>query len=189
MINIDPQRRELTRAASTVDYGGKQFSRADYKQSLNNGGAMYLGYIYTKFRGFLIGGTLIASSPKALDESANVLQKIAFRDDQPNLPCVPGTNDGLQPGTTFGVLGSAASVKPGSRVRVSSGVSSGLLVKRVEPNYLEAARKDRIEGTIILSASISELGNVETVELVSGDRTLASVRSKRSSSGNTSPTC
>jgi protein TonB len=48
-----------------------------------------------------------------------------------------------------------------------------LLVKRVEPQYPEAARNDRIEGTIILSASISELGNVETVELVSGDRTLA----------------
>lgn len=64
MINIDPQRRELTQAAYTVDYGGKQFSRADYKQSLKNGGAMYLGYVYTKFRGYLIGGTLIASSPK-----------------------------------------------------------------------------------------------------------------------------
>ena len=48
-----------------------------------------------------------------------------------------------------------------------------MLVKRVEPQYPEAARKDRIEGTIIMSASISELGNVETVELVSGDPTLA----------------
>lgn len=175
-INIDPQRRELTRAAHTVDYGGKKFYRADYKQSSDKGGAMYLGYIYTKFRAHLIGITLSASSPEALDESANVLQKIVFGDDQPNPACVPGTNDGLQPGTGLGVLGSvvpADTVKPGSRVRVSSGVSSGLLVKRVEPQYPEAARNDRIEGTIILSASISELGNVETVELVSGDRTLA----------------
>jgi TonB family protein len=175
-INIDPQRRELTRAAHTVDYGGKKVYRADYKQSSDKGGAMYLGYIFTKFRAHLIGITLSASSPEALDESANVLQKIVFRDDQPNPACVPGTNDGLQPGTGLGVLGSvvpADTVKPGSRVRVSSGVSSGLLVKRVEPQYPEAARNDRIEGTIILSASISELGNVETVELVSGDRTLA----------------
>ena len=175
-INIDPRRRELIRAAHTVDYGGKQFYRADYEQSSDKGGAMYLGHIYTKFRAHLIGITLIASSPEALDESAKVLEKIAFRDDQPNPACVPGTNDGLQPGTAFGVLGSVAptgSVKPGSRVRVSSGVSSGLLVKRVEPQYPEAARKGRIAGTIILSASISELGNVESVELVSGDRTLA----------------
>ena len=49
-----------------------------------------------------------------------------------------------------------------------------MLVKRVEPQYPEAARKDRIEGTIILNASISELGNVQSVELVSGDLTLAS---------------
>ncbi len=174
-IQIDPQKRELTRGAYAIDYGGKRFFRADYKQSMGNNGPLYLGNVYTRFRGYLIGGALTASSPEALDEAANILQKIMFRDDQQNPACVPGTNDGLQPGVQFGVIGSVAlssSIKPGSHIRVSSGVSSGLLVQKVQPQYPEAARKEHIQGTVILGASINEKGDVETLTPVSGDPAL-----------------
>jgi TonB family protein len=176
LISHDPQNRESTRAAYTVDYGGKHFSRLDSKQTLSNGGTRYFGYAYTKFRGYLIGETLTAASPEALDESANMLQKITFHEDQRNPACVPGTNDGLKPGVSVGVVGSVSSgsVKPGQRIRVSRAVSIGLLIQKVEPQYPEAARKAHIEGTVILDTLIDEKGNVETATLVSGDPTLVS---------------
>lgn len=173
LINLDPQRREVTRAAYPVDYGGKHFSRLDYKQTLSDGSARYQGYVYTKFRGYLIGGQPVAKSPEELNDAVNVMQKITFRNDHPNPACVAGTDDGLLPGVTGGIISSVGTAKPGQRIRVSSAVSNGLLVQKVEPEYPEAARKARIEGNVVLDASIDETGNVENLTLISGDRALA----------------
>ncbi|MGO8793659.1 MAG: energy transducer TonB [Candidatus Sulfotelmatobacter sp.] len=59
------------------------------------------------------------------------------------------------------------------RVRVSQGVSQGLLVKRVQPKYPEKARRERIQGTVKLRAMISKEGDVVDLTLVSGDPLLA----------------
>lgn len=59
------------------------------------------------------------------------------------------------------------------RVRVSQGVSRGLLVTKVQPEYPEKARKKRIQGTVVLHVIISKAGDVATVELVSGHPLLA----------------
>jgi TonB family protein len=58
-------------------------------------------------------------------------------------------------------------------VRVSQGVSRGLLVKKVDPEYPPEARRGRVEGTVVLHVLISKAGDVATVELVSGDPMLA----------------
>jgi TonB family protein len=55
-----------------------------------------------------------------------------------------------------------------TRVRVSQGVSLGLLVKKVSPHYPEAARRDRIQGLVVLQAVIGTNGNVEHLKVVSG---------------------
>lgn len=59
------------------------------------------------------------------------------------------------------------------RVRVSSGVISGLLITKVAPVYPKKARKKHIEGTVVLTATIDKQGNITDITVVSGDRLLA----------------
>jgi len=59
------------------------------------------------------------------------------------------------------------------RVRVSSGVESGLLIRKVNPQYPKKARKKHIQGTVILTASITKDGDIANLTLVSGDPILA----------------
>jgi protein TonB len=59
------------------------------------------------------------------------------------------------------------------RIRVSSGVSQGLLVRKVQPAYPPLARQARIQGVVILQAQISKEGNIENLQLISGHPMLA----------------
>jgi TonB family protein len=59
------------------------------------------------------------------------------------------------------------------RVRVSSGVSAALIVKKVQPEYPEEARRDHIQGTVTLHEIISKTGDVMELQLISGDPVLA----------------
>ncbi len=59
------------------------------------------------------------------------------------------------------------------RIRVSSGVSQGLLEKKVAPEYPPDARDARIQGTVVLHVVVDKEGNVSSLELVSGDPALA----------------
>ena len=60
-----------------------------------------------------------------------------------------------------------AQAKP-TRVRVSSGVEEQLLIKRVNPNYPKEARKEKVEGRVILRVKIDTKGNVVDTEVASG---------------------
>src|SRR5438309_8122633 len=95
---------------------------------------------------------------------------------------VGGVPGGVPGGSMGGVLGSIAGagsnvampkVATPQRVRVSSGVSQGLLVRRVNPTYPPLARQARIQGTVILQAQISKTGDIENLQLVSGHPMLA----------------
>jgi outer membrane biosynthesis protein TonB len=59
------------------------------------------------------------------------------------------------------------------RVRVSAGVSAGLLERKVQPDYPADARDARIQGTVVLRAVISKDGSIEKLTLVSGHPMLA----------------
>lgn len=54
------------------------------------------------------------------------------------------------------------------RIRVSQGVSSGLIAKKVPPQYPQEAREQHIQGQVVLKAQISKEGDVIQLELVSG---------------------
>lgn len=71
-----------------------------------------------------------------------------------------------------GISSCVAQVAP-QRIRVSSGVASGLLESKVDPVYPPLARQARIQGTVILKVHISKAGDVEDVQLVSGHPMLA----------------
>ncbi len=66
-----------------------------------------------------------------------------------------------------------AGTQLGQRVRVSQGVSQGLIVSRVQPIYPPEARSARISGTVVLRALINQTGDVESLSLVSGHPLLA----------------
>ena len=94
---------------------------------------------------------------------------------------VGGVPGGVPGGSMGGVIGSVLSSTPVAvpkiatpqRVRVSAGVTNGLLVHRVAPNYPPLARQARIQGTVLLQAQISKDGNIENLQLISGHPMLA----------------
>jgi protein TonB len=86
---------------------------------------------------------------------------------------VPGGSMG---GVIGGMINSTAAipkVATPQRVRVSQGVSAGLLIKRVQPNYPPLARQARIQGTVVLQAEISKDGTIQNLQLISGHPMLA----------------
>ena len=58
-------------------------------------------------------------------------------------------------------------------LKVSQGVSEGLLVKRVQPVYPEQARQMRVQGPVQLQATINRDGNISNVKVVTGNAQLA----------------
>src|SRR4029077_9803464 len=58
-------------------------------------------------------------------------------------------------------------------VKVSQGVSQGLLVKNVQPVYPSVARQMRIQGNVELLANIGKDGSITKVKVLNGDSTLA----------------
>ena len=94
---------------------------------------------------------------------------------------VGGVPGGIPGGQMGGVIGGIISSTPVAvpkvatpqRVRVSQGVSSGLLIKKVQPAYPPLARQARIQGQVLLQAQISKDGSIENLSLISGHPMLA----------------
>jgi|GEM_PF-188991 periplasmic protein TonB len=92
---------------------------------------------------------------------------------------VGGVPGGIPGGQLGGVIGSVISatnsmavpkfvpVQP-QRVRISQGVTRGLLIHKEEPTYPTLARSARVQGEVVLSAIISVNGTIENLTLVSG---------------------
>jgi protein TonB len=94
---------------------------------------------------------------------------------------VGGVPGGVPGGQMGGVIGGIISSTPVAvpkvatpqRVRVSQGVTQGLLIKKVQPNYPPLARQARIQGQVVLQAQISKQGTIENLQLISGHPMLA----------------
>jgi protein TonB len=96
---------------------------------------------------------------------------------------VGGVPGGVPGGSMGGVIGSVLSATNSVamvpkmaapvRVRVSSGVSQGLLIRKVNPTYPPLAKAARIQGVVILQAQISRDGTIENLQLISGHPMLA----------------
>jgi len=75
-----------------------------------------------------------------------------------------------------GLMASAATSVPKpslATVRISQGVSQGLLIKRVQPKYPPAALAVRAQGAVQIEATINKEGNVTNLKVLSGDPVLA----------------
>ena len=91
---------------------------------------------------------------------------------------VPG---GIPGGSAGGVIGGILSstqvavpkIAAPVRVRVSTGVATGLLIRKVTPTYPQLARQARIQGSVVLQAEISKDGTIQNLQLISGHPMLA----------------
>jgi len=94
---------------------------------------------------------------------------------------VGGVPGGVPGGQMGGVIGGIISSTPVAvpkvatpqRVRVSQGVSQGLLIRKVQPAYPPLARQARIQGSVVLQAEISKDGAIQNLQLISGHPMLA----------------
>jgi protein TonB len=80
---------------------------------------------------------------------------------------VPGGSMG---GVMGGIIGNTAMIPKVAvqRIRVSSGVTQGLVMHRVEPIYPAIAKAARVQGTVVLAAVIGKDGTIQNLHVVSG---------------------
>jgi len=91
---------------------------------------------------------------------------------------VGGVPGGIPGGQLGGVIGSVISATSSAvprfvpvapqRIRISQGVTRGLLIHREEPTYPPLARAARVQGEVVLSAVIDTNGQIQNLQLVSG---------------------
>jgi protein TonB len=93
---------------------------------------------------------------------------------------VSGSGVALQNQGPAGIVGDFSPILPAppprtspGRLAVSQGVLQGYLVNRVEPRYPAIARQARVEGTVLLAATIGRQGDIEDLQLISGHPMLA----------------
>ena len=60
-----------------------------------------------------------------------------------------------------------------ARIKVSQGVSQGLVIKRVQPKYPQAALASHTQGAVQIEATVNKDGNVVNPKVLSGDPMLA----------------
>jgi len=89
---------------------------------------------------------------------------------------VGGVPGGQAGGVVGGVLGSIVNAAPTAvpkvatpqRVKVSAGVTSGLLIRKITPTYPPLAKQARIQGSVVLQAVIGKDGTIQNLRAVSG---------------------
>jgi protein TonB len=111
------------------------------------------------------------------------VQMIKEEEAPPPMPAtggvVGGVPGGIPGGQLGGVIGGIVSstssltsvpklVPVVQRVRVSQGVTKGLLIHRVEPTYPSLAKAARVQGDVILKAIINKNGDIQDLQLISG---------------------
>jgi protein TonB len=63
--------------------------------------------------------------------------------------------------------------QPPQRVRISQGVAERNILKKVQPKYPSEARKQHVQGSVLIQVLISKTGEVTNPKVISGDELLA----------------
>jgi protein TonB len=108
-------------------------------------------------------------------------KKVAMiKEDEPppsaNTGVMGGVAGGVPGGQMGGVIGGIISSTPVAvpkvatpqKIRVSQGVSEGLLLHKVTPNYPPLAKQARIQGSVVLQATIGKDGSIQNLRVMSG---------------------
>ena len=92
----------------------------------------------------------------------------------PQAGIVGGVPGGVPGGQMGGVIGGIISSTPVAvpkvavqRVRVSQGVTQGMVIRRVQPQYPQMAKIARVQGAVVLAAIIGKDGTIQNLHVVS----------------------
>jgi len=87
-IKHAPDKNQLLRDATAVEYGDRKFFRSDYSATLPYGGhSAYRSLVFTRFRNYFIGEMVNTGSEEELNRAVDSLRGIAFLADTPNPSC------------------------------------------------------------------------------------------------------
>jgi protein TonB len=134
---------------------GRDFYRADFEF---NSDPRHRAFICTQSKGHLLQWNIGGVSKNAIDAAASTLNLIQ---SSPPPSSTPSASDAA-------LKTLLSSTTPSSRVRVSLGVTSGMVIRKVQPIYPLQARRARIQGTVRMSAVISKNGDVVDIEVIEG---------------------
>ncbi|MBZ5663811.1 MAG: energy transducer TonB [Acidobacteriia bacterium] len=129
---------------------GHDFYRGnfEYSHGVNHGAVLC-----TSIKDYMLRWHIVGRSKEEVEVAVSTLQAIT--------PTPPMTTP--QPPTAV-----ADGAHVPDQVRISSGVSTGLLVRKVTPEYPPNAKYAHIQGTVVLQAVINKTGDVVDLEIVSG---------------------
>jgi protein TonB len=91
------------------------------------------------------------------------------------VPGLIGVTSNTEEKALAGIVSAPVTVPttPPQAVRISQGVSQGLLLKRVQPVYPQQALQMRVQGEVELEASISKDGSITKIKVLRGQPALA----------------
>jgi TonB family protein len=114
---------------------------------------------------------------------------VVYQDGKMVFPQTPPVGDARAQKSTTATETTAAEVKPAVEttkvpvvsaagpVRIPAEVAAELVTQRVEPEYPQAAREERIQGAVMLDAVVGKDGVVEKFTAIRGDPQLAAAAS------------
>jgi TonB family protein len=141
-------------AVSQFTVAGHDFYRADFEYRR---GVDHRAILCTFTKNFLLQWNIVGWSKPAIETAVSTLNAM--------LPSAPAT---AAPEISSAPLPVPGAVPLPTKVRVSTGVSTGLLLKKITPVYPEEARHDRIQGSVVLKVIINKAGDIADMEVVSG---------------------
>jgi TonB family protein len=112
---------------------------------------------------------LVPSESRPAKQNARTSSTDANYDAPPTISITSSGSSGVLQG-----LAAAPATMPALGVRISQGVTQGVLIHQVQPTYPTQARAQRLAGSVDLDATIDQKGLVKSVKIVSGPPLLAS---------------
>jgi protein TonB len=109
----------------------------------------------TLIKDYLVRWEIVGWSKQAIETAVSTLQTIT-----PAPPITPP------------ITQQESVQSPTKKVQVPAGMSTGLLIKKVQPVYPPEARYTHIQGSVVLEAVINKVGDVVDLEVISGPREL-----------------
>lgn len=125
-------------------------------------------------RTFLVMAVLLGSSVRLLAQTNDPSSSAS----SPSPESLPAQQESARPAPAGATGGQAAKTAAGEPytspcpVTDKKGMSTGLLIEKVLPKYPQAARKARIQGTVVLCAEISKKGTIQSLRGISGPQVL-----------------
>ena len=114
---------------------------------------------------------MVNTNPTPVPKSAPVVEETA---DAP-APGSLGADSGIDSKAISGIVSANSVSLPNqapSTIKISQGVSEGLVLKKVKPVYPSNAMQMRLQGAVLLQANIGKDGSIVGIRQTSGDPVL-----------------